>query len=541
MRDEAPCDDGIACTVDVCDPAVGCSNDSSECPCEANVDCDDDDRCNGVWECQEGNCVLTEPVVDCSALDGVCGTAACVPSTGACVLTPNLGMPCDDGLACTVDDACEVDGQCRGNPRTCTANGPCETAFCEEPTGCGGQLLADGEVCNDGDSCTQKTSCAAGVCGDGAPVAWSVVIDAPDEGRFLQALLKLGDDWLVAVSGPPPSTGPIIGSDIPTYLATVTADGTGPSVEADPVMTGRRVASMAVLNDGSILMAGSTNSLTPLNPRYAFAQRVALGQGALWSADWLEAAESEIVQLCTDVFDATFAVGRKKVGGVWQGALWRIESDGQVLYERLHETFTGFSGCAYRGTSTGWGVIGFGASVTGEAALTALPTSSGVALKEAISVLPQGASTSTLTHGLGFSGLGGAVRFALVGRYAAADGIDRLMLVEGSATIAAVTVDIVTGLQPSIRGMPRVVASGFEKKSVVLYEAGAEGPLTLRRYGLGEAPQSLWTTDHGEAGTYRLRDDGNGYVLALGRATTPESVELRRVDSVGSLECAAAP
>src|SRR5262245_34441626 len=54
-------------------------------------------------------CVYAE---DCIALDGACGTGACV--NGFCQSLPaNEGGACDDGLYCTENDKCQT-GTCIG-------------------------------------------------------------------------------------------------------------------------------------------------------------------------------------------------------------------------------------------------------------------------------------------------------------------------------------------------------------------------------------------------------------------------------------------
>ena len=114
------CDDGDACTQNVCDPnAIGeaaCSNPP--------VDCNDDNACTNDG-CSEGECTNVAP------------DPTCVPCETA--------EDCNDGNACTTD-LC-VEGICTHETPdpTCV---PCETA-------------AD---CNDDDVCTTER-CTEGVCG----------------------------------------------------------------------------------------------------------------------------------------------------------------------------------------------------------------------------------------------------------------------------------------------------------------------------------------------------------------------------------------
>ncbi len=75
---------------------------------------DDDDLCNGELVLEDGACVTAqESVVTCDDTDDPdCLISSCVPSTGECVLIPNLqpGL-CDDQDPCTTD-LCDSDGDC---------------------------------------------------------------------------------------------------------------------------------------------------------------------------------------------------------------------------------------------------------------------------------------------------------------------------------------------------------------------------------------------------------------------------------------------
>ncbi|UJR82428.1 putative metal-binding motif-containing protein [Sandaracinus amylolyticus] len=74
--ERAACDDGVACTVDTCDPATDACTATA-----ADIECDDGDPCNGIEIC--------DLVRDC------------VPGPD----------PCDDGDDCTVD-SCTGEGEC---------------------------------------------------------------------------------------------------------------------------------------------------------------------------------------------------------------------------------------------------------------------------------------------------------------------------------------------------------------------------------------------------------------------------------------------
>jgi hypothetical protein len=77
--------------------------------------CEDGDQCTLGDVCKGGLCV-SGGAPDCSGLDGPCQLGFCNPKTGNCgVEFVGEGMPCEDGIACTVDDMC-IEGQCTGKP-----------------------------------------------------------------------------------------------------------------------------------------------------------------------------------------------------------------------------------------------------------------------------------------------------------------------------------------------------------------------------------------------------------------------------------------
>ena len=64
-------------------------------PGTVSVECASDEQCNDYNECTTNRC-----------------------NAGSCVFEPISGIPCDDGLYCTVDDAC-LNGACIGTARNC--------------------------------------------------------------------------------------------------------------------------------------------------------------------------------------------------------------------------------------------------------------------------------------------------------------------------------------------------------------------------------------------------------------------------------------
>lgn len=188
------CDDGIACTLDLCDETFGdCRHEPRDNLCSSGEVCDP----------LEG-CVKAEPcTTDAECQDNnPCTDDTCDPSTG-CRNTPNTDV-CDDGDPCTDGDRCR-DGACVGGENICDCeqdsdceafedgdmcNGTlvCVDARCQvdpdtiitcdpgQDTGCRENVcnpadgtcsmtdVADGAACDDANACTSGDACAAGVC-----------------------------------------------------------------------------------------------------------------------------------------------------------------------------------------------------------------------------------------------------------------------------------------------------------------------------------------------------------------------------------------
>lgn len=97
------CDDGIACTSDLCDPTLGCQHT------EDNALCADSDPCT--------TDLCTGPLFG-GGDDG-------------CAHFPESGSPCDDGNLCTPTDTCES-GTCVGQDKLACA----DCFSCDPLTGC---------------------------------------------------------------------------------------------------------------------------------------------------------------------------------------------------------------------------------------------------------------------------------------------------------------------------------------------------------------------------------------------------------------------
>ena len=154
---EAPnCDDGNICTINLCDPAVGCHGLPTQSPCCAGLVsfCDDGDPCT---------------------------SDLCDPGTGACAYEPNSAA-CDDGDACTAGDVCG-DGVCGGAPVSCDDGNPCTDDPCGLAEGCY-HVPLDGVACDDGLACSTGDACVAGACLGDTSACTCTPSFAPDAGKI---------------------------------------------------------------------------------------------------------------------------------------------------------------------------------------------------------------------------------------------------------------------------------------------------------------------------------------------------------------------
>ncbi len=205
QTDEGLCDDGLACTTDICAPggactfavqsgwcvidgacvAAGTKQPGNPCRwCDPASDphawvpsvgqgCDDGDPCTVDDACTVGGCA-GKPL-DCSPYVDACNDAACIG--GVCIKQPHGGA-CSDGDPCTTADAC-VGGQCVGQPKDCSWKGDaCNQGVCQ-----GGSCVKvpKNGACDDGNPCTVSDACNGGVC-VGQPKDCSYLDDACHQG-----------------------------------------------------------------------------------------------------------------------------------------------------------------------------------------------------------------------------------------------------------------------------------------------------------------------------------------------------------------------
>ncbi len=140
VREGAPCEDGVACTVEErCEQGVCTPGRLLECP--------------DSYSCSEEICVPEEGCtfvpVDCEDGDP-CTSDHCDPFDGQCQHT--LVKWCDDQNPCTIDSCDPSDESCVHVPVLCEDGDPCTEGRCERRSGDCVQLAAGD--CDDADPCT---------------------------------------------------------------------------------------------------------------------------------------------------------------------------------------------------------------------------------------------------------------------------------------------------------------------------------------------------------------------------------------------------
>ena len=147
------CDDNNICTTDSCDPEQGCAHAGADVACSDNNPCTANDNCSG-GQCAPGTAVTCDDGIACTA-------DSCDPALG-CVHMATAAT-CTDGNACTTGDAC-VGGTCQPSGNlACNDGNACTNDSCAFDTGCV-YGNADDALCNDGNACTAGDICTSGEC-----------------------------------------------------------------------------------------------------------------------------------------------------------------------------------------------------------------------------------------------------------------------------------------------------------------------------------------------------------------------------------------
>lgn len=189
------CDDHNPCTADTCTVATGCRN----LPIANGASCNDPNPCNGSETCQAGICQPSPTLLDCSD-NNPCTVDSCDPLLGCRHLAVPGGTACSDGdvcngaetchsgtcgtgtaLDCDDNDACTSDS-CNGlsgcihapiagcisctTPADCDDSNPCTSDLCNA-SACSNPPAPDGTACSDGDACNGAETCLTGSCSPG--------------------------------------------------------------------------------------------------------------------------------------------------------------------------------------------------------------------------------------------------------------------------------------------------------------------------------------------------------------------------------------
>lgn len=177
--DDSRCDFGLRCDPfrDCVPVTMGCGSD---------FECDDGDLCNGSERCDFGTCVpgsgIVCPVdfIDCTieSCDPLLGCTSvadsslcpigeiCVPTRGCARVACMSEFDCNDGDPCNGNERCDLASNlCRaGMPLRCDDGSACTIDRCIPFSGCTSSV--ETERCTDGrdNDCNGLTDCADGTC-----------------------------------------------------------------------------------------------------------------------------------------------------------------------------------------------------------------------------------------------------------------------------------------------------------------------------------------------------------------------------------------
>jgi hypothetical protein len=142
------CDDGNACTADTCNPLTGCQNT----PVVDGTPCPDATICNGDEICAGGVCSAGTPL-NCD--DGnACTIDVCDPVLGCQYANQPDGSSCADATLCNGDETCVLGVCTPGTPLDCDDLNPCTADSCDPILGCQNPALPDGTSCGVGLTCS---------------------------------------------------------------------------------------------------------------------------------------------------------------------------------------------------------------------------------------------------------------------------------------------------------------------------------------------------------------------------------------------------
>jgi hypothetical protein len=227
----SPCDDNNACTLDICDPVLGCvytpvnCNDNNACTADScnpatgcvhtPINIDDNNKCT-TDVCDPVTGIITHAPIVCND-NNACTADTCDPATGNCVYTPIF---CNDNNACTAD-SCNPATGCVYTPVVCDDNNLCTNDSCDPATGC---VFAS--------KCTSCSTCdpAVGICGPCCPAGWVKSLTTRGGGQKPTTVdLQIQTNFTVINDGCISGSGPSTVTCTPgTVMLVNVKAGTGP-------------------------------------------------------------------------------------------------------------------------------------------------------------------------------------------------------------------------------------------------------------------------------------------------------------------------
>ncbi len=193
------CDDNKPCTLDYCLAKSGCTHLVT-----VTGSCPDGDPCNGDERCGVGGC---QPGVkpDCND-NNACTLDLCDPAKGCTNAWKPPGTACDDGSPCTTGDACDGKGACAGTakvgPGCCVTAAQCDDSYACTTDACDGQTA---QCVHTPLPCVPGGTCVAGWCETGTCKAASRCLAPQALGEGFEGTAPAG--WHFTSEAPPVSQG----------------------------------------------------------------------------------------------------------------------------------------------------------------------------------------------------------------------------------------------------------------------------------------------------------------------------------------------
>ena len=134
---DSECNDGNVCTTDTCNTTTHvCAHTGVPSCCTMNSQCDDRNVCNGAETCVNSTC-MPGTALNCN--DGnACTQDLCDPTAGC----QHPAVNCDDGNACTAD-SCDISAGCQHAAINCDDGDICTVDGCNFSTGCTHSAIAN--------------------------------------------------------------------------------------------------------------------------------------------------------------------------------------------------------------------------------------------------------------------------------------------------------------------------------------------------------------------------------------------------------------